>query len=187
MGRTKVFLHDKNVREEYSVILPSATVNVHDVVKISLSVLPNRNWGLILGHTHEIIVELYDRYVYFLFHYFCILDLFLYNSYCIAIYVNCSKDHKFYIGEGVDVSMKIDEQYFESKFITQNGTYAVGIPIICGTMTVEATLRGIIDERGRKITSVRQLFTTAELLIHEPVKVQPRVLAIPWDAANRSR
>lgn len=66
MGRTKVFLHDKNVREEYSVILPSATVNVHEVAKISLSVLPNRNWGLVLGHTHEIIVELYDRCVYYL-------------------------------------------------------------------------------------------------------------------------
>ncbi|EFN86735.1 Nuclear pore membrane glycoprotein 210 [Harpegnathos saltator] len=158
MGRTKVFLHDKNVREEYSVILPSATVNVHEVVKMSLSVLPNRNWGLVLGHTHEIVVELYD-----------------------------SKDHKFYIGEGVDVFMKIDEQYFKPRLITQNGTYVVGVPITCGTMTVEATLRGIIDERGRRITSMPQLFTTAELLIHEPVKVHPRVLAIPWDAANKSR
>ncbi|XP_014480293.1 PREDICTED: nuclear pore membrane glycoprotein 210 isoform X2 [Dinoponera quadriceps] len=158
MGRTKVFLHDKNVREEYSVILPSATVNVHEVAKISLSVLPNRNWGLVLGHTHEIIVELYD-----------------------------SKDHKFYIGEGVDVLIKIDEQYFKSKFATQNGTYVVGVPITCGTMTVEATLRGIIDEHGEKITSMPQLYTTAELLIHEPVKIQPRVLAIPWDVANRSR
>lgn len=83
--------------------------------------------------------------------------------------------------------MKIDEQYFEPKLATQNGTYVVGIPITCGTMTVEATLRGIIDEYGRKITSMPQLFTTAELLIHEPVKVQPRVLAIPWDVANRSR
>lgn len=62
LGRTKVFLHDKNVRQEYPIILPSATVNIHEVVYISLSVLPNRNWGLILGHTHEIVVELYDRY-----------------------------------------------------------------------------------------------------------------------------
>ncbi|KAL0127413.1 hypothetical protein PUN28_005602 [Cardiocondyla obscurior] len=158
LGRTKVFLHDKNVREEYPVILPSAMVNVHEVAYISLSVLPNRNWGLVLGHTHEIVVELYD-----------------------------SKDHKFHIGEGAEVSMKVDEQYLEAKSITQNGTYAVVIPITCGTTIVEATLRGIIDEHGERITFEPQPSTTADLTIHTPVKVQPRVLAIPWDIVNKSR
>ncbi|TGZ53948.1 nuclear pore membrane glycoprotein 210 [Temnothorax longispinosus] len=158
LGRTKVFLHDKNVREEYPVVLPSAIVNVHEVAYISLSVLPNRNWGLVLGHAHEIVVELYD-----------------------------SKDHKFHIGEGVEVSMKMDEQYLEPKSITQNGTYAVVIPITCGTTIVEATLRGIIDERGKRITFEPQLSTRVELTTHTPVKVQPRVLAVPWDVVNKSR
>ncbi|XP_072752648.1 nuclear pore membrane glycoprotein 210 [Anoplolepis gracilipes] len=157
-GRTKVFLHDKNVREEYPVILPSATVNVHEVAYISLSVLPNKNWGLVLGHTHEIIVELYDN-----------------------------KDHKFHIGEGVEVSMKIDEQYFEPKSVTQNGTYAIVVPITCGITVVEATLRGIIDKRGKRIVFDPQPSTTAELTIHTPVVVQPRVLAVPWDVVNKSR
>ncbi|KAL6266889.1 hypothetical protein P5V15_003716 [Pogonomyrmex californicus] len=158
MGRTKVFLHDKNVREEYPVILPSATVNIQEVSYISLAVLPNRNWGLVLGHTHEIVVELYD-----------------------------SKDHKFHIGEGVEVSMKIDEQYLEPKSITLNGTYAVVTPITCGVTIVEATLRGIIDKSGKRIIFKPQLSTKAELMIHTPVKVQPRVLVVPWDIANRSR
>lgn len=83
--------------------------------------------------------------------------------------------------------MNIDEQYFKPKLITQNGTYAVGVPITCGTMTVEATLRGIIDEHGSRIASTSQLYTKAELLIHEPVKIQPRILTIPWDIANKSR
>lgn len=157
-GRTKVFLHDKNVREEYPVILPSATVNLHEVAYISLSVLPNRNWGLVLGHTHEIIVELYDN-----------------------------KDHKFHIGEGVEVSMKIDEQYFEPKSITQNGTYAVIVPITCGITVVEATLRGIIDKRGKRIAFDPQPSTRAEFTIHTPVVIQPRVLAVPWDIVNKSR
>ncbi|KMQ97059.1 putative nuclear pore membrane glycoprotein 210 [Lasius niger] len=157
-GRTKVFLHDKNVRDEYPVILPSATVNVHEVSYISLSVLPNRNWGLVLGHTHEIIVELYDN-----------------------------KDHKFHLGEGVEVSMKIDEQYFEPKSITQNGTYAVVLPISCGVTVVEAILRGIIDKRGKRITFEPQPSTRTELTIHTPVVVQPSVLAVPWDVVNKSR
>lgn len=157
-GRTKVFLHDKNVRDEYPVILPSAIVNVNDVAYINLAVLPNRNWGLILGHSHEIVVELYD-----------------------------SKDHKFYIGEGVEVSVKLDEHYFEPKLITQNGTYIVGVPIACGTMTVEATLYGIIDKHGKKVSFASRPSTRTELLIHTPVTIQPKVLAVPWDFKAKSR
>ncbi|XP_017888230.1 nuclear pore membrane glycoprotein 210 [Ceratina calcarata] len=158
LGRTKVFLHDKNVRDEYPVILPSATVNVNDVSYITLVVLPNRNWGLILGHTHEIVVELYD-----------------------------AKDHKFHIGEGVEVSVKLDEHYFEPNLITQNGTYIVGVPIACGTMTVEATLYGIINKYGKKVSLVTRPTTRAEFLIHTPVIIQPKVLAVPWDFKAKSR
>ncbi|KOX79473.1 hypothetical protein WN51_02738 [Melipona quadrifasciata] len=158
LGRTKVFLHDKNVRDEYPVILPSATVNVNDVAYIMLAVLPNRNWGLVLGHTHEIVVELYDN-----------------------------KDHKFHIGEGVEVLVKLNEHYFEPKLITQNGTYIVGVPVTCGTMTVEATLYGIIDKHGKKVSLASHPTTRAELLIHTPVTIQPKVLAVPWDFKAKSR
>ncbi|XP_076668038.1 nucleoporin 210 [Andrena cerasifolii] len=158
LGRTKVFLHDKNVRDEYPVILPSAMVSVNDVAYITLAVLPNRNWGLILGHTHEIVVELYDN-----------------------------KDHRFHIGEGVEVSMKIEEHYFEPKLVTQNGTYVVGVPITCGTMTIEAVLYGIIDKHGKKIPLTSRPSTRAELLIHTPVAIQPKVLAVPWDFKAKSR
>lgn len=158
LGRTKVFLHDKNVRDEYPVILPSATVNVNDVAYISLAVLPNRNWGLILGHTHEIVVELYDN-----------------------------KDHKFHIGEGVEMLVKLDEHYFHPKLVTQNGTYIVGVPITCGTMTVEATLYGIIDKHGKKVSLASRPTTRAELLIHTPVTIQPKILAVPWDFKAKSR
>ncbi|OAD53088.1 hypothetical protein WN48_10834 [Eufriesea mexicana] len=158
LGRTKVFLHDKNVRDEYPVILPSATVNVNDVAYVAIAVLPNRNWGLILGHTHEIVVELYDN-----------------------------KAHRFHIGEGVEVSVKLDEHYFEPKLITQNGTYIVGTPVTCGTMTIEATLYGIIDKHGKKVSLTSHPTTKAELLIHTPVTIQPKVLAIPWDFKAKSR
>lgn len=63
LGKTKVLLYDKNVHEDHGVVLPSATVQISEVSYISITVLPNRNWELILGHTHEIIVELYDRYI----------------------------------------------------------------------------------------------------------------------------
>lgn len=101
--------------------------------------------------------------------------------------INYSKDHKFHIGEGMEVFMKIDEQYFEPTLVTQNGTYVAGVPITSGAMIVEATLRSIIDKFGKKIVFMQEHSTKAELLIHTPVKVQPRILAIPWDATNKSR
>ncbi|XP_047371272.1 nuclear pore membrane glycoprotein 210 isoform X1 [Vespa velutina] len=158
LGRTKVFLHDKNVRDEYPVILPSAVVNVNTVTYISLAVLPNRNWGLILGQMHEIIVELYDN-----------------------------KDHKFHIGDGIEVSIKVDENYFDPKFVSQNGTYLVGVPITCGTMLVQASLYGITDKYGKKIALPSPLSTEAELVIHTPVTIRPHVLAVPWDSKSKSR
>ncbi|KAI4492422.1 hypothetical protein M0804_002213 [Polistes exclamans] len=158
MGRTKVFLHDKNVRDEYPVILPSAVVNVNSVAYISLAVLPNRNWGLILGQTHEIVVELYDN-----------------------------KDHKFHIGEGVKVSIKVDNNYFDTKFVSQNGTYLVGVPITCGTMLVKATLYGIMDKNGKEILLTSPLSAEVELVIHTLVTVRPRVLAVLWDSRSKSR
>ena len=60
-GKTKVLLYDKNVHEEYGVILPTATVNVNEVSYIKVAALPHRTRSLILGYTHEIIVELFDR------------------------------------------------------------------------------------------------------------------------------
>ncbi|XP_044576324.1 nuclear pore membrane glycoprotein 210 [Cotesia glomerata] len=157
-GKTKVSLHDKNVNEDYGIVLPTATVNVNSVDYITITVLPNRNRGLILGETHEIIVELFD-----------------------------AKDHKFYIGDGVEVMMTIDSKYFHTKFTSKNGTYVVGVPISCGTTTVEAKLHGVIDKNGKKIPLPTPLVAKADLIIHTPVIINPKILAVPWDPKSKSR
>ncbi|XP_012277520.1 nuclear pore membrane glycoprotein 210 [Orussus abietinus] len=157
-GKTKVFLNDRNVYEEYGVILPSATVHVNDVAYIRIAVLPNRNWALIVGQPHEIIVELFD-----------------------------DKDHKFHIGEGVEVNMEFEKQYIDTKFITQNGTYTIGVPLMPGTTLVEATLYGVIDKQGRRINISPHLTARAEFIIHHPVVVHPHVLAVPWDVKSKSQ
>lgn len=83
--------------------------------------------------------------------------------------------------------MKLDEQYFDPKLITQNGSYVLGVPINCGVMTVEAILHGIIDKRGKKIVFASQPSIRSELSIHTPVKIQPQLLVIPWDVKSKSR
>ncbi|XP_057323186.1 nuclear pore membrane glycoprotein 210 [Microplitis mediator] len=157
-GKTKVLLHDKNVNEDYSIVLPTAVVHVNSVEYITITVLPNKNRGLILGETHEIVVELFD-----------------------------AKDHKFYIGDGVEVIMTIDSKYFHSKLTSKNGTYVVGVPISCGTTTVEAKLHGVIDKNGKKIPLSTPLVAKADLVIHTPVIISPKILAVPWDPKSKSR
>ncbi|XP_001601346.4 nuclear pore membrane glycoprotein 210 [Nasonia vitripennis] len=158
IGKTKVLLYDKNVHEEYGVILPTATVNVNDVAYITIAALPHRSKSLILGFTHEIIVEMFD-----------------------------SKDHKFYIGEGVEVTMKISDKYFDKKATTQNGTHVVAIPTTTGTTIVEATLHGVINKKGKKIPIVPELTASVEFTIHTAVTISPRILALPWDPTVKTR
>lgn len=54
-------------------------------------------------------------------------------------------------------------------------------------MTIEATLYGIIDKHGKKISFASHPTTRAELLIHTSVIIQPKVLAVPWDFKAKSR
>ena len=158
LGKTKVLLHDVNVHEEYGVVLPTATVNVNEVSYIAISVLPNRNFALIHGKTHEIVVELFDN-----------------------------KDHKFYIGDGVEIGIDLDSMFFETISTTLNGSHIVAVPIACGTTIVEACLDGVINEEGKKILITPPLKAKVELVIHMPVVVHPAVLAVPWDPESKSR
>lgn len=83
--------------------------------------------------------------------------------------------------------MEIEDQYFEKKFTTRNGTHAVVVPIQTGTTTVKATLHGVNDQIGRKILQSPELTTRVELTIHSPVVVHPQSLALPWDPKSKTR
>ncbi|XP_046623224.1 nuclear pore membrane glycoprotein 210 [Neodiprion virginianus] len=157
-GKTKVLLYDRNVDEEYGIVLPSATVNINEPAYITLTVLPHRNWGLILGHTHEIVAEIYDN-----------------------------KDRKYHIGEGVEVNVQIDEKYLNVGSRTQNGTHVVATPIAMGTTIVEASLIAIISSQGKRMNLMPRLTTRAELSIHSQVIVVPKALAVPWDPRSKVR
>lgn len=83
--------------------------------------------------------------------------------------------------------MTIDSKYFHTKFTSKNGTYVFGVPISCGTTTVEAKLHGVIDKNGKKIPLPAPLVAKADLIIHTPVIINPKILAVPWDPKSKSR
>lgn len=83
--------------------------------------------------------------------------------------------------------MRINEKFFDKKLTTQNGTYIEAVPISTGTTTVEATLHGVINKKGKKIPIHPELHAKAELVIHSAVKVHPKILALPWDSNVKTR
>lgn len=82
--------------------------------------------------------------------------------------------------------MKINDKYFNKILTTQNGTHVVAVPIEIGTTVVEATLLGVINKNGQKI-SISALSAKAELVIHSAVTIQPKMLALPWDPKVKTR
>lgn len=157
-GIAKVLLGDKNVNDEYGVVLPSANVHVANVKYIAITLLPNKNKYMILGQKQEIAVELYDE-----------------------------KDHKFYIGNDVKITIDIENNYIDTKLTSQNGSYIIGIPIACGTTRIKAHLHGIKNKYGKNILLKNSLHTESEFIIHSPIIVKPKILTVPWDPNNKSR
>lgn len=157
-GEARILLGDKNVNEEHGIVLPSANVHVTTVKYITITLLPNKNKFMILGQRQEIVVELFSE-----------------------------KDHKFYIGEGVKINVDIDKEYIDTKLTSKNGSYIVGVPIVCGTTRVKAHLHGVKNKYGKNILLPTPLHADIEFTIHSPVIVSPKILTVPWDPNNKSR
>lgn len=151
-GKTRVLLHDRNVDEkEAGIRLPSATLTVCDPHYLTLAILPHRNWVLMVDEHYEIVVEIY-----------------------------ASDDHKFHIGDGVQVSALIPKEYFHVEYSTDNNTHHYGWPEKVGTAHVNATLEGVRNSSGILHPSPR-ISAVAAMLIYNPISVHPSSVALPWD------
>lgn len=64
-GKTRVVLHDRNVDEkDPGVKFPSAGITVVQPTYMTLSLLPFNNWNILLSEHHDILVEVFTRYVH---------------------------------------------------------------------------------------------------------------------------
>ncbi|XP_069681338.1 nuclear pore membrane glycoprotein 210 isoform X2 [Periplaneta americana] len=152
IGKTKVLLHDRNVDEkEAGIRVPAATLTVNDPCYLTLALLPHRNWILMIEEHYEIVVEAYD-----------------------------SDDHKFFIGDGVQVLVSIPEEYFHVHSSTVNNTHHFGWPVQVGTSQVNATLEGVKDSSGVLQPSPR-ISAIADMLIYNRITIHPSEVALPWD------
>lgn len=62
-GHTRIILRDRNVGDNDTILkLPAANLHVVQPEYIVLSVLPHKNWAILLGDHHDIVAEVYSRY-----------------------------------------------------------------------------------------------------------------------------
>lgn len=62
IGVSKIFLKSSNVHEDdVPLKLPSAIIHVVEPAYIVLSILPHKNWAVLIGDQHQIIAEVYSR------------------------------------------------------------------------------------------------------------------------------
>jgi hypothetical protein len=91
-----------------------------------------------------------------------------------------SDDRKFHIGDGVQVSASIPEEYFHVEYSTVNNTHHYGWPERVGTAQVNATLEGVRDSSGILHPTPR-ISAVAAMLIYNPISIRPSEVALPWD------
>jgi hypothetical protein len=91
-----------------------------------------------------------------------------------------SDDHRFHIGDGVQVLTSIPEKYFHVEYSTDNNTHHYGWPQKAGTAQVNATLEGVRHLPGILYPTPR-ISVNATMLIYNPVSLHPPAVALPWD------
>lgn len=154
MGKTKVILHDRNVdlQSEAELKLPSTTVQVTYPSRISLSILPNHNWAILIGENHQIVAEAFAK-----------------------------NDHKIFLGEGVKFETTVDEKYFPVKEKSSNGSWVSGYSKTEGIAKVTTKLISLTSPKLGTVYLEPTLTVMNEILIFPEIILHPKEVIFPWD------
>lgn len=153
-GKTRVVLHDRNVDSENNadLKLPSTTISVVYPDSISLTILPNRNWAVLVGEKHEISVEIFAK-----------------------------NEHKIFVGLGCQFETVVDETKFPVTTMSANGSWFVGIAKEEGIAEVSSKLVSLTSNMLGKVFLEPALPATNEIIIFPQIKLEPHDIVLPWD------
>ncbi|KAK7071464.1 hypothetical protein SK128_003831, partial [Halocaridina rubra] len=155
LGTTQIILRDKNVKSTELVKQPTAIVHVVDPSYLRISILPHNNPALTLGNYYTFVVDVYDK-----------------------------ENNQIYLADNVVIDTIIPPEYFESVFMTYNGSYLYGVPLQTGKTKIQATLSAIqLPEHVLELSP--PLRASQELEIFEPLTVIPSLTVLPWDPVTK--
>ena len=108
LGATEVLLRDRNVIESTTeTVMPKARLNVVEVDKITLNLLPYYNWVTMVNEEHDIAIDLYTK-----------------------------ADERITLGSKYRIDSSFDENYFKESTKTYNGSRIHGKAIKAGSNQV---------------------------------------------------
>ncbi|XP_076259039.1 nucleoporin 210 [Rhynchophorus ferrugineus] len=115
-GKTRIVLRDRNVGKEDPMLkLPAATLHVVMPEYIVLSILPHKNWAILVSQHHDIVADVYDV-----------------------------TDHKLYLGEKVQMHLEVTPE-FQTSTKSANGSWLTGYGMKPGIATVQVTMATSAD------------------------------------------
>lgn len=114
LGSTEVLLRDKNVIENAKTIMPKARINVVEVEKITINLLPHYNWVTVVNEKHDIAIDLYTK-----------------------------SDERITLGSKYKVDSSFDASFFKESTRTLNGSRVHGVAVKVGTNQVSASYSNV--------------------------------------------
>lgn len=153
LGRTKIILRDRNVdaSESGAVHLPTASLTVTTPAYLTLSLLPHRNWAVLVNQLCTIVIEMFD-----------------------------SDNHKMCIGENTNLITTVPEDFFELREMTRNGSHLTGFTIKSGTAPVKTVLESVRGFGGELINVSPTITAHADLEIYPRLAIKPSEVVLPW-------
>ncbi|XP_970065.4 nuclear pore membrane glycoprotein 210 [Tribolium castaneum] len=152
LGKCHVMLRSSNrLDDDPALKLPVAVITVVQPSYIVLTLLPHKNWAILVGDQHEIIAEVYS-----------------------------SSDNKLYLGSGVQIQTQVGEA-FHVEERSQNGSWISGWGLKESRAIVSAKLEAVIHPTLGKFTLDTPIISQGELYIYPRITISPAEVVLPWD------
>lgn len=151
-GQTEVYLIDVNLpSKDIYLKPPSALLHVVEPYRMTLAVMPYRNWAVLIGERHELIAEVFTE-----------------------------DDIKLTLGKGVKVQITSTD-HFQIKDRTLNGTWVNGWCLKKGVAVIDASLQMVENPTYGTFKLDKPITTRGELLIFPRISISPPEVVLPWD------
>ncbi|XP_017017075.1 nuclear pore membrane glycoprotein 210 [Drosophila kikkawai] len=145
MGRTQVFLRDRNMANtDQATKAPSALLTVAEPHRLGISLLPHLNWVTVQGEHHDIA-----------------LDLF------------AADGQKITLGTRYSISSELDESLFSITLRTRNGSRLSGLAKKEGVTQVYGSYKDLTVQAELQIFKELQLRPSNAVLPYDPNGVKP--------------
>jgi nuclear pore complex protein Nup210 len=152
LGKSHVILRSSNTLEDDPALkLPMAVINVVQPSYIMLSIMPHKNWAILVGDQHEILAEVYS-----------------------------SSDNKLYLGSGVEIHTQVGEA-FHVEERSRNGSWISGWGLKESRAFVQAKLEAVIHPSLGKFELENPIISQGELYIYPRITISPGEVILPWD------